>query len=197
MPLRHVARKTVLVDLEACRECLLRPDRFLANSRYTYTVKRLDDGTYEVVFRWVKWGMERFYKVRLRIRQEGGVVAYESTPDSDYPFRLEFRLRPGGGRTTVEVEAEMSAGLMASLLGRRDFREFIEELVEKGIAGAARELAGRREEERAAGAEAPACTSCILYDPERRYCYALRSEVKDPAKPACRGRYYLPAPSTS
>ena len=195
MPLRHFARKTVLVDLDACKECLLRPDKFLAHSRYTYAAKRLDDGTYEVVFRWVKWGMERFYKVRLRIRQENGVVAYESTPDSEYPFRLEFRLQPGSSRTSVEVEAEMGAGLMASLLGRKDFREFIEELVEKGIVGAARELV-RREGREPTGAVAPACSSCILYDPERRYCYALRSSVEDPAKPPCRGRYYLPAPST-
>jgi len=190
--LRHRTVKTVRVPLGDCRRCLLDIEEFMSKSRYTYAIRRLAGGVYEVVFRWRKLGIERFYRVRLRVEGGGDVVEYRSTPDSDYPFLMRFLLEPGpGGSTRLHVEAEMDAGVMAGLLGRGDYRGFVEELVEKGIAA----LAGRYAERLAPRPGVPGgsltCRECILYDPERGYCYALRGEVRDPGRPPCGGRYLV------
>ncbi|MEB3851987.1 MAG: SRPBCC family protein [Desulfurococcales archaeon] len=191
MPLRHRVRMTVNAPLERCLECLADPARFLGHSRYTYLARRLGDGSCEVVFRWAKLGVERYYTVRLRAATRGGTVEYTPAEGSRYQFRMRFNLEPAPqGGTVVEVEAEMGAGLMASLLGRGDFRAFVEELVEKGIAEMAKKLAGRPPPGRGARVS---CRGCVLFDPERGYCYALRSRVDDPSRPPCGGRYFVAA----
>ncbi len=188
--LRHTTIKTINAPLTYCTRCVRDPERFLSNSKYTYTVRRLSDNTYEVVFRWVKWGIERFYKVVITVEWKGNTVTYRSTDKSPYYFYIRFRMEsPRSYITRVTVESGMKAGLMADLLGRGDYREFIEELVEKGIAGMARKLA------ESLGLVTPSsridCRDCILYDEQRRYCYALRTNIRDPMNPPCNIEYYI------
>jgi hypothetical protein len=200
--LKHKSAKTVRLPPEECRKCLLDLEGFMSRSKYTYAVKKMPDGTYEVVFRWRKLGVERFYRVRLRVEGGGDLVEYRSTEYSDYPFLMRFLLEPGpDGSTRVHVESEMDAGIMAGLLGKGDYRAFVEELVEKGIASLARRYAltrgaspapGQPAAEEASAPRVLMCRECILYDPERGYCYALRTEVKDPERPPCRGKYMVP-----
>ena len=64
--LKYTTVKKVNAPLVYCIRCIRDPQQFLSHSKYTYTVKKVDS-EYEVVFRWVKWGMERFYKVRITV----------------------------------------------------------------------------------------------------------------------------------
>ena len=184
--LRHVVEMEVGAAFDECLERLLRPDKFLAGSRYTYSVSRMD-GVYEVVFRWVKWGMTRLYRVRIRVVQKGPVVKYVSLPGSDHDFYMEFHLRPSGnGRTRVRVEARMRAGLMADLLGRGDYARFVEELLSRGLGGEPSLAAGE-----VRGSAEPRCEDCLLYEPSNRYCYYLRSPVPEPEEPPCNGKGFV------
>lgn len=190
--LRHKAVKTVNAPLKYCIECIRDPSKFLGYSKYTYLTKKLSDNRYEVVFRWVKWGIERFYKVRIEYTREDDTVIYRSTEDSPYFFVMIFKLRElEGGKTEITLDASMKAGLMADLLGRKDYREFIEELVEKGIVGMTRNLLSSLEQPSTSSDERLHCLDCVLYDESRRYCYVLRAVVGDTRNPPCRGKYYL------
>lgn len=202
--------KTVSVPPEDCLECLANLEGFMSKSRYTYALRRVGEDVYEVVFRWRKLGIEKFYRVTLAVARSGSTVEYRSTPDSPYHFRMTFKVEPapGGGASRVVVEAEMRAGLMASLMGRGDFREFVEELVDRGIANLARlHLAAKAREALqpsdgaggsaapgAAPVERPSCLDCVLYDPERRYCYMLRRTIENPGEPPCGGTYFIARP---
>lgn len=187
--LRHAVEREINATFGQCLECLLRPDGFLGESRYTYRASRLD-GVYEVVFKWVKWGITRFYRVRLRVVQEGPVVRYVSTPDSDHEFYMEFYLRPrSSGRVRIRVEARMKAGLMADLLGRKDYARFVEELVDRGLGAMLSAMAGGRGAE--TGAAEPRCVDCLLYEFSNKYCYYLEGPVASPEDPPCGGRGFI------
>jgi len=190
--LRHRAYRTVNAPPEICRACASRPESLFSGSRYVYSVKSLGGDLYEVVFRWSKLGMERFYVARLKARPlPGGGLAYESTGDSPLKARFAVTVEPappGGSR--VVLDAEMEAGIAAGLLGRGDYRVFVEELLEGLVREALREAAARAEAE-ASGAD---CRRCLLYDVERRYCYLLGTSVEDPQKPPCRGSKYVEKP---
>lgn len=190
--LEHEVRVTVNMPLTYCLKCILDPSEFLGKSRYTYAVRRLGEDKYEVVFRWVKWGMERFYKVVLEARRYDNRILYMSTPESQYEFSMEFDLEEvEDGNTRVRVVARMKAGLMANLIGKGDYKGFVEELVEKGILEMARSFARKLELENTTSGMEAGCLACILYDPDRKYCYALGKTVGDPQKPECKGRFYI------
>ncbi len=132
--LEHKSVKAINAPIDYCLRCASNPEEFFKHSKYTYTVKKIGDNLYEVVFRWVKWSIERFYKVRIRVERTEDRVLYKSTRDSPYYFTLEFTFKSLPGESTeITVYSSMKAGFMADLLGRKDYREFIEELVEKGI----------------------------------------------------------------
>ena len=195
--LRHRARRVVRSDAVECAMCLLDPARFFRASRYTHSVAREETGVYQVIFKWRKWGMTRYFPVRIRVEQheegEGRTrVVYEPTGDSPYFFRMVFDIRRRNGGAEVEAEAEMKAGLMADLLGRKDYASFVEELLDRGIKAFLEERAKRekaREEEKTR--TKPTCTTCALYDEERGYCYFLERRVEDPEKPPCKGQAYV------
>ncbi len=186
--LQHTYKARINAPLEACIRCAANPDVFLGKSMYTYSLKRLSNDEYEVVFRWRKLGMTRFYPVRLRVYRQDNRIVYESTQDSPYRFNITIELAGVDDATEVTVKAQMDAGILASLLGRGDFSSFIEELVDSGIAGMAKALAREAEDRSRPRAS---CTSCFLYDPSRGYCYVLRTRVRDPESPPCRGEYFI------
>ncbi len=48
--LKHTTRKLVNAPIIYCLRCVRDPGNFLSHSKYTYTVKRIRDNVYEVVF---------------------------------------------------------------------------------------------------------------------------------------------------
>ncbi len=134
--------------------------------------------------------MERFYIARLRVKASEEGLVYESTRES--PLNARFILRvegePRGSNSRVVLEAEMRAGLAAGILGRRDYRVFVEELLESMVRRALEEAAETREADKR---QRPHCRNCILYDPERSYCYILGLNVGEPGEPPCRGSKYV------
>lgn len=186
--LHHTYKARVSAPIEACLRCAANPEVFLGKSRYTYSLKRVGNDEYEVVFKWRKLGMTRFYPVRFRVYRQDNRIVYEATHDSPYRFSIIIELVGVDNETEVTVRAEMDAGILASLLGRGDFSSFIEELVDSGIAGMAKDIV--RESEIRSRPRA-SCTSCFLYDPSRGYCYVLRAGVRDPESPPCRGEYFI------
>ena len=196
--LRHETTITVNIPVDYCKQCILNPSEFLAKSRHTYTIRKLGEGKYEVVFRWVKFKVERFFKVILEVRIRGDTIEYASTPESPYEFSIRIKLEDtGNGTTRIHVEARMKPGLLANLLGKKSYSEFIEELIEKGIVGMAKTLVAKQKPkgvETGVKTSKASCQNCLLYDPSRKYCYALGREV-DGSGPECRGRFYLPRQS--
>ncbi len=192
--LKHATTKTINLPAGECAKCLLDPEGVLGASKYTYTVKRLDKDKYEVVFKWVKMGMTRFYKVRFTVKQEDNEITYQSTGDSDHWMNMQFTIEPAGDATRVKVTALMKAGLLASLLGKRDYAEFIEELVEAGIRRSLSKISDRAKKQATPGAQplvgnrGVSCNDCLLYDPDRGYCYKMARKVEEGE---CKGRYYI------
>ncbi len=184
----HMVERKLNVNAEDCRRCLLSPERFLSKSKYTYFARRRNN-TYEVIFRWRKLGITRYYRVIFRLIEGEDTVGYESTPDSDYQFNMRFKLKAlKEGRTRITVEASMKAGFLADLLGRKDYAAFIEDLVDKGIGSMLETLAGKKTEGGEAGIS---CRTCLLYGSLNNYCYMLKQQVDDPDRPLCGGKYYI------
>ncbi len=193
--LRSKVEKKLNIPLTLCRECLLDAGRFLSQSPYTYTVKKRGDA-YEVVFKWRKLGMTRYFKVVLRPKETSEGIEYEPLQDSDYRFNMKFRLDEDEEGTTLTVTAEMDAGIAATLLGRGDFRRFVEDLVDNGLQRLINEMAGAvagKEEARAPSEKpgAPQCTTCMLYESGMGYCFYLGKKVEDPSNPPCGGERYV------
>jgi len=189
--LRARVERHLNVPLELCVRCLLDASQFLRQSPYTERTERLGEDTHRVVFRWRKLGITKRYPVILRVRREGdNRIVYESTPDSPHPLRMEFSLETReGGETYLRVDAEMEAGLLADLLGKKDFQAFIEDLVDRGLTNLVTKLAENiREEVRGVGVR---CTDCLLYERSRSYCYYLARQVEDPENPPCRGEKFV------
>ena len=188
--LRHTTTRKVRVLPNDFIDLLLHPDRFLSLSSYVESVVQSEGGKYDVVFRWVKWGMTRRYWVKLRVYRDGNAVVYESTPDSDHPMRLVFTVvKDPEGYVTLSTHAEMEAGTLAKLLGRGDFARFIENLIDAAIKeGMRRFMEG--------GGPKVECGGCAFYEATRKYCYALDRPVENPSEPPCGGRMFKPA-STS
>ena len=192
MPLRYETVKTVRAPIGECIECILRVDRLLGVSKHTEKVERVSPGVYHVRFVWRKLGMAKHFDVVFRSRRENDKVIYESIEGSRYPMKMEFELRQRpDGLVEIRVLAEMRAGLMAEVLGRRDFARFVEELVDSGIVRLlqARAGGGAREGRKASEAR---CDRCLLYDPVRNYCYYLRRPVFATTKPPCGGEAFIP-----
>ena len=193
MPLRHETVKTVRAPLDECMQCILRVDRLLGVSKHTEKVERVSPGVYHVRFVWKKFGITKHFDVVFRSRREGSKVVYESIEGSKYPMRMEFELRRRpDGLVEIRVLAEMRAGLMAEVFGRKDFARFVEELVDSGIVRLLQaRAAGGAQKEGKRVAEAR-CDKCLLYDPVKNYCYYLRKPVFATAKPPCGGEAFIP-----
>ncbi len=184
--LRHSTTRKVRVLPEDFIDLLLHPDRFLSLSNYVESIVRSEKGQYDVVFRWVKWGMTRRYWVKLRVFRDGNTVIYESTPDSDHPMRLVFTVvKDPDGYITLSAYAEMDAGTLARLLGKGDFAKFIDSLIDTAIKESLRRFME--------GGEAKVvCNGCAFYEVTRKYCYALNRAVGNPSEPPCGGRLFKP-----
>ncbi len=189
MVLRHRTVKTVRALPEECIECVLRVDRLLSTSKHTHSVKRLGEDIYHVRFVWRKLGMTRYFDVVFKVIREGDRVVYRSIEGSKYPMIIEFKFKPRNDMLEIEVYSEMKAGLMADLLGRKDYAKFIDDLVESGILRLLKESPRVRARETG---EAIRCDRCILYDPVRGYCYYLRRPVINVVKPPCGGKEFIP-----
>ena len=138
--LRHEFSIELDIDFGVCFPCLCSPTSFFSASPYTYRIKRLDEkGTsYEIIFKWRKLGITRYFPVKLQVTREPGKdrirIIYKSLPDSKYEFYLELLVeRLGPGRVRIHGKTYMKAGLMADLLGRKEYRLFIENLVRDGV----------------------------------------------------------------
>ncbi len=181
----------VRVDMLRCLDCLLDPRIFLGSSEYTESVREVREGVYEIVFRWRKFGITRRFKVLIRPvkrpLKSGVEVVYEPEPDSPYWFTIRIVLYPGHSGVFIKAEALMKAGLMADLLGRKDYAGFVEKLVSKGLTEYLKHRI-RDLGDNVVRAGKGDCRDCILYDEVRGYCYFLESLVPDPFRPPCGGR---------
>lgn len=185
--LRHSVTRKVRALPKEFVESLLHPDSFLSLSKYVESIVNVENDIYEVVFKWVKLGMTKRYWVKFRVVSEGNTVVYESLPDSENYMKMVFTVvKSPEGFTDLNVYAEMEAGTLAKLLGKKDFAGFVEELVDSGI----KEHMRRMLEESKAGVS---CETCTFYEATRRYCYALEKNVDDPSSPPCGGKFFKPA----
>ena len=124
-------------DFDSLTQCLSDPVKFMERSRYVYLVERLGDNKLRVVFKWRKLGITRYYEVVLTIKPKLGPnrvgFLLEPAPESKYDFFFSVEVEKIQDRVLLRVRSWMYAGLMADILGRKDYRVFVEELVEKGV----------------------------------------------------------------
>ena len=185
--LKHKIERRLNTNIENCRKCLLSPEKFLSESKYTYHLEKEGD-TYSVIFRFKKLGITKYYRVRLKLIVDGNTYRLESLPDSEYPFNMKFTLEKiGEYETKVIVEAVMKADLMANLLGRKDFAVFVEDLVDKGISKLLMDLASGK---KPTGGDV-SCLTCLFYGSTTKYCYILKQNIMDPSNPPCNGKHYI------
>ncbi len=188
MVLHYKTSKTVKSLKETCLKCIADPTGLLSASKYTKEVKKLGNDMYLVVFEWRKFGMKKRFEVVIKVERDRDTIEYKSVEGSKYPFDMKFTLKPkDNDLLEITIDAEMRAGLMADLFGKKDYAEFIEELVDTGLVN----LVSKMSVGHVKGSEAANCTKCLLYDPIKKYCYYMRREVKDPAKPICGGKSFI------
>jgi hypothetical protein len=135
--LHHEYTTEAREDFNSLAQCLSDPVKFMERSRYVYLAERLDSDKLRVVFKWRKLDMTRYYEVVLTVKPKLGPnrvgFLLEPTPESKYDFFLSVEIEKLENRVLLKVRSWMYAGLMADILGRKDYREFVEELVEKGV----------------------------------------------------------------
>ncbi len=186
--LRHSITRKVRMLPEDFIKSLKHPENFLGLSKYVESIVPVEEGKYEVVFRWVKWGMTKRYWVKFRVISEGNTVVYEALPDSENYMKMIFTIvkNPEEKSINLNVYAEMEAGTLAKLLGKKDFSAFVEELVDTSIKEIMRRMLESKEKQ-------VNCEECAFYEITRRYCYAIERSVEDPSRPPCGGKFFKPA----
>ncbi len=185
--LKHKIERRLNTNIKNCKKCLLSPEKLLSESKYTYHLEKEGD-TYNVIFRFKKLGITKYYRVRLKLIVDGNTYRLESLPDSEYLFNMKFTLEKiGEYETKVIVEAMMKADLMANLLGRKDFAVFVEDLVDKGISKLLMDLASGKKPT----SGDVSCLTCLFYGSTTKYCYILKQNIMDPSNPPCNGKHYI------
>ncbi len=186
--LQHTVTRKIKGLSESFIELVLRPDKFLGNSRYVETIVNRGDNKYEVVFKWVKWGMVKRYWVKFRVYRDQNTVIYESTPDSDNKMLMAMTIAkdPEEGYINITFHAEMEAGTLANLLGKKDFRVFVEELLDTAIKEYMKSILDVKE-------NTVTCKNCAFYEAVKSYCYALDKKVDNPDDPPCGGSMFKKA----
>ncbi|MCE4610333.1 MAG: hypothetical protein F7C36_08155 [Desulfurococcales archaeon] len=188
MVLHHRTSKTVKSLREKCLECIADPTGLLSTSKYTKEVKKLGEDLYLVVFEWKKFGMKKRFEVVFKVVKGKDTVEYKSVEGTKYPFDMKFLLKPKDkDLLEITIDAWMKAGLMADLFGKKDYAEFIEELVDTGLVN----LLSRMSAGYVKSGEIANCANCLLYDPVKKYCYYMRKQVEDPDKPVCDGKGFI------
>ena len=176
---------------ELCIKCITNLTKFMEMSKHIH-IAREYNGEYEVVLKLPILGITRYYKVKLRVKKGKDRIEYTSTEDSSHYFRMRFGLgSPRPGRTRIVVYAEMKTNLLTSLIARRNFRRFIEELVDNNLRNLLNEIASGEQVVRPRDIENIECTNCILYEHSSSICYYLRIKVENPKNPPCGGKAYV------
>ncbi len=186
--LRHVITRKIKGISEDFLELFMDPERFLKLSEYVEEVVHKEDNIYEVIFKWVKWGMIKRYWVKFKAYRDANTVVYESVPDSDHYMVISVSVarNPDERYFNVRFSAEMEVGILERLLGKKDFEKFVESLLDTAIKGYLEKQVGKHEEN-------IDCRECAFYETVKSYCYVLDKRVEDPAKPPCNGREFKKA----
>ncbi len=191
--LRHTLTRKLHILPSDLLEILRDPTKWLrtAYTKYVEKIEELGDGKYEIVFKWKKLGITKTIRVRFKVVEKEGIIAYVSTRDSPTQASFTFTIieDPEEDYITLRVDAEMDAGTLASVFGKGDFRKFIETLVDETIRKALIKTAKiKRIHEK--------CTTCVFYEAQRNWCYALNKPIRNPNHPPCSGKYYKPTIET-
>jgi len=193
--LRYRITRIVNADISKCVKCLLHPERFLEKNKHTHMVAKGSNDTYDAVFKIKKLGVTKYIPVQFRVTVLEGIdrtkVKYESTEKSSTEFSMEFNIEKiDENRVKIDIDAKIQADVFTEIFGRKDFKEFIEELLDHGISTYLRRVIDKNLGTRIEVKEKN-CKTCALFDDVREYCYFLRRKVEDPTKPPCEGRHYI------
>ncbi|MGP6207788.1 hypothetical protein ACNF42_07175 [Cuniculiplasma sp. SKW3] len=110
------------------------PRRFLASSEYTLEIGFKGNHIYSVKFRWKKFGIIRIFEIEFSLKITECRIVYEGI--EEYKDRFRFAIdyeKISSGKTRIEVEAKMDAGKLPELIGKGDFKKFVEKIVEDGM----------------------------------------------------------------
>jgi len=133
LTLKTFLERTKTVDKEEFLKLLKDPAFLFRNTKYVKKVHEIND-LVEIDFVWTKMHITKQFVVFLKIYKDENSILYSSAPDSRYEFKLAVTLQNlSKGNFKITVEAEMGAGLLADLMGEKDFKEFINNLIDDAI----------------------------------------------------------------
>ncbi len=167
----------------------------MRKNKHTHMVAKVSEDTYDIVFKIKKLGVTKYIPVQFRASILEGIdrtrVRYESTEKSPTEFSIEFNIeKKDENHVRIDIDAKIQADVFTELFGRKDFKEFVEELMDHGISTYLKRVIDKNLGTRI-DAEERTCKTCALFDDKRSYCYYLRQKVEDPSKPPCGGRRYI------
>lgn len=133
MSLKTSFEKNKMIDKEEFLKFLGDPVFLFGKSRFVKRVT-LDNNMVEIDFVWTKMHITKQFIVLAKIYIDRDSILYSSIPDSKYAFKLAVELESfDKNNTKISVESEMGAGLLADLMGEKDFKEFINNLIDDAI----------------------------------------------------------------
>lgn len=180
-------------------EALINPDIFLGYDPHTSYAARTSPNTYDVIFVMKKLGVTKKIPVNISVKRIMDQVIYESTKDSKIFMKFAFHIEQiSDGITSINLDAKIDPGFFANVLGKGEFMEFVEGIINSGISAYLNKKAGRDAETQSRNIEniQRICPTCAFFDPKRLFCYSLFAHIKDMEKPACGGEKYSPYTSS-
>ena len=176
-------------------EALVNPDIFLGSDSHTSYAAQTSPNTYDVIFVMKKLGVTKKIPVNISVKRIMDQVIYESTKDSKIFMKFVFHIEQvGEGITSINLDAKIDPGFFANALGKGEFMEFVESLINSGISAYLRKRSEHDAETQSGKVDniQRICPTCAFFDPKRLFCYSLFAHIKDMEKPACGGEKYSP-----
>jgi hypothetical protein len=133
LTLKTFLERNKAVDKEEFLKLLKNPAFLFNNSKFVKKVSEINN-LVEINFLWTKMHITKQFAVLMKIYKDENSILYSSVPDSRFEFKLAVTLQNlYRGNLKITVEAEMGAGLLADLMGEKDFKEFINNLIDNAI----------------------------------------------------------------
>lgn len=110
------------------------PRRLLSISEYTQEIEFKGDDIYTVKFRWKKFGISRIFEIGFSLKIMKCGIVYDGVEEYKDRFRFVINFEKiSEDKTRIKVEVTMDAGKIPEIIGKSDFRKFVEEIVQNGL----------------------------------------------------------------
>ncbi|MGP6207192.1 hypothetical protein ACNF42_04055 [Cuniculiplasma sp. SKW3] len=189
--LDYSTRGIVTASFDDLQQIILNPDIFLKSNPHTYSISKISQNTYDIVFILKKIGITKRFVVNVSVTKILDQIIYQTNGKSKIFLKFIFQLKKIDNESTeISIETKMDPGLFGNIFGREEFKEFIDELINYRVSGKYDGEIEKEEEKSRIGK--PTCPLCAFFDPKKLFCYAGFIHIKDMENPACKGEKFSP-----